>query len=202
MHADAHFIVEFLWKHPRIGAVLFLTLAAFGRYASIRFWDEDRKTPDDPVPMTLQEAIARSQNEKLWVALQGTENVEWDCSSIVHNRYEDSEWMDVVATDPAHSVVLVVILKDPLTCSELLETRPALTGELTHLKKSDYKSYDHEGRLSKYQQAATFLRLCTYCDPNRSETLGLVGVVLMLLGLVPGVLCLYRGFFKRSQASV
>jgi hypothetical protein len=196
MEVGGHFLLESLWRHPRIGAVGFLVLAAFGAYFSLRAWNDDRKTPDDPVPMTLQEAITRSQKDTLWVALQNVEDFEWDCSSIVHKRYKGSEWMDVVTTDPAQSVVMVVTLPDLLTCDELLDRRPALTGQLTHLKKSDYKSYDDEGQLSKYQQATAFLKLCTYCDPNRSETVIVVGILLMLVGLVPGVLCLYRGFFK------
>jgi hypothetical protein len=183
-------------KNPVIRAVIFAIMTAFFGFASVKLWYEDYSTPDDPEPMPFQEAIERSKNDRLWVALQNVEDLRWDCSSIVHWSVDEtnSEWMDVVVTNPTQSVIMVVVLPDPLTCDQLLAMQPALTGELSHLSGRDYKDSDFEGRLSKYTQATTVLNLCTYCDPNKSEPVIVISLVGMVVSLIIAIFAFYKVF--------
>jgi hypothetical protein len=180
--------MEFLMEFPKPRLVIllcmtgvFLLVIGLCAYAAITLWREAADTPDDPVPMRLQEAVEQSKTDDLWVALQNTEGLWWDCSTIYFYSVKetDSEWMDIVVTDPTESIILVVSLKDTLTCDQLRESQPALSGELSHLSKRDFDELDTDGRLSHYPQTASFLKLCTFCNPNESSAM--IGVSLFCL---------------------
>lgn len=158
-----------VWILP-VMAIFFFLLIVFFTYAAVKLWREDVEASDEPEPMALQEAIERSRKDSLWVALQNTEALQWDCSTIVHweEKKSNADWMDIAVTDQAGSTVIVVALKDQLTCSELPDLQTVLSGELSHLAGRDFDDLNFQGRLSRYPQTATFLNLCTYCDPNQS----------------------------------
>jgi hypothetical protein len=188
-------------------AVGFFLLILFFAYAAIKLRRDDVETPDDPVPMALQDAIERSQKDRLWVALQNTEVLQWDCRTIVHWEEKSTKvkWMDVVVTDQAESIVMVVTLKEQMTCSELMERQPALTGELSRVSKRDFNDLNFEGRLSQYPQTATFMQLCTYCNPNKSDTMIAVslfcmaGSVILMMSSLYGVVGTWQ-VIQRNKA--
>lgn len=181
------------WQFPKIRFVMALIMAAGAvvfagilAYGMVGRWQEDRDTPDEPVPIALQDAIEKSKTkDDQWVALKDTGHLRWDCNSIVHwnEKQSGADWMDVVVTDPAQTVVIVVVLRDPMTCEELLAAQPPLRGNLSPLKGRDFDDKNFEGRLSRYPQTATFLNLCTYCDPNNSAP-ALVAGGLFAVGLL------------------
>jgi hypothetical protein len=197
-------MMEYLMHFPKIRRRILLILvggsfllAAFFGYAAIKLWWDDMHAPDAPVPMSIEEAAERSQDDDLWVALQDTEGFQWDCSTMIYYTEEstEKEWMDILVTDPARSIVLIVILKNQRTCGELQASLPALSGELSQVSGHDFDDLNYDGRLFAYPESTTFLRLCTYCDPNNAKTF----IPVSLFCLVGSVIVMGYSFYELRQ---
>lgn len=181
-----------LFRYPLILGLAMLALAAFIGFGSVRALYWDLTTPDNPELMTLDEAIERSRGKDwIWVELQDTDQLAWDCSSIVFWEMTinstTGQWMDVVATDPAQSVVIVVNFSDQLNCDELPPVQSVMRGELEHLKGEEYDDSNFEGRLDRYTQAEVYLDLCTNCDPNNRDIAIVAGLGFTLVFLAGGI---------------
>jgi hypothetical protein len=194
--------MEYLMHFPKVRRVLLPILAGgafllivFFAYAAVKLWRDDVNSPDDPVPMSVEEAIDRSRTEDdVWVALQDTSDFRWDCRTMVQWSEESSnkKWMDIIVTNPLQSIVLVVTLKEVQTCDELMASHPALSGELSRLTGRDFNDYNYEGRFSQYPASATYLEICTYCSPHQSPAF----IALSLFCLVGSVIM--TGYFLRE----
>jgi hypothetical protein len=168
-----------VFKNYWIRLLLFTPLTVFFFYAAAKFWYDDWRTPENPVPMTLREAVDRSANETIWVELQDAGDLLWDCNSIVRWTVEqtDSEWMDMIVVNRDRSIVILVALPEPMQCQEIVSNPPVLSGELSRLSQADFHESDYQGRLSAYSQADTFLNLCTFCNPNESTSMIVLSLV-------------------------
>jgi hypothetical protein len=196
--------MSWIMKNPAARLVVSVLLVGFFAYAAVKLWLDDVKTPDDPVPMALDEAVEHSKEDSLWVSLQDTEELYWDCNSIVYwdvtVNTTTSSWMDIILIDPDESLVLVVDYSDQMSCEDLLASEPGLSGELAHMDEETYDYKNYEGRLEQYPSTAAFLHLCTFCDPNKSDTIIVISLVCMVGSVGMGLSSLYPMLKKRRQA--
>jgi hypothetical protein len=184
-----------LWgRYPIGGFILIgLPMTAVGAYAIFYGCRARWEAPDRPIAMSLPEAIERSQAKTLWVSVAGIGDMQWDCDSIVYStggtgRLE-RQWMDVILADQAKSTVVNVSFQVQFSCDALQAETPELTGEISRFRKRDYGDYNTNGRLDKYQGAATYVQLCTFCEPEDTFYMALIGgSVLAIMGLIFSVI--------------
>jgi hypothetical protein len=197
------YALYWLWdRSPITGLILLgLPMTLFGAYGVFYGVRARWQAPDQPVAMSLTEAIEQSRNKARWVSVDGIGDMQWDCDSIVYWEREQGsikrQWMNVILADRAKSTVIDVSFQVQYTCADLRTETPELTGEISRFRDRDHQDLNTYGRLDKYQGADTYVQLCTFCEPDDTFYLGLIGgSVLVVLGLIFSVI------FARHQVSL
>jgi hypothetical protein len=197
----ARYVLTRLWdRYPLSGIILFgLPMTLFGAYAIFYGVRTRWQAPDQPVAMSLTDAVEQSRQKTLWVAVDGIEDRQWDCDSIVYWSHEEGsikrQWMNVILANRAKSTVIDVSFQVQYTCDELQTESPVLTGEISRFRDRDHQDLNTYGRLDKYQGADTYVQLCTFCEPDDTFYLALIGgSVLVVLGLIFSVMFAWHQF--------
>jgi hypothetical protein len=196
-------VLASLWdRYPITGLILLgLPITAFGAYAIFYGVRERRQAPDQPVAMSLAEAIEQSRERTQWVSIDGTGDMQWDCDSIVYSSHEEKgvkrQWMDVILADRAKSTVVNVKFQVQFSCADLQAETPDLTGEISRFGGRDHRDLNTNGRLDKYQGAETYVQLCTFCAPAGRFYAALIGGgTLVILGLIFSIIFARHQFVR------
>jgi hypothetical protein len=123
-------VLGWLWdRYPITGLLLFaLPMTLFGAYGMFYGVRARWQAPDQPVAMSLTDAIEQSQKKTVWVSVDGVGDMQWDCDSIVYWKHEEGsikrQWMNVILADRAKSTVIDVSFQVQYTCADLQTETP------------------------------------------------------------------------------
>jgi hypothetical protein len=184
-------LTKLLARFPKLGGLFGLLFAlAFG-YTGFASWEMMQRMPRTPERLSLSEAASRaSSGEDLWVEIA---SVKWDCRNVVYTRLLDQRTTDteVIFTDERAAVLGVALFRESrrLSCEDLPDTN--VTGVLSRMGDTFYERMPKRGfDIAEYENAATRVRLCTFCGRPNSVGLVILAVIFVPLGLSMYPICL------------
>jgi hypothetical protein len=185
---------EFLFKwaleNPVVGVLLGVGLAFLGIFLGDATWSQNERAARGPIPQSLAEASAAATIKAQWVTLEGLDGIQWDCESLVTQKYNGSTWMTAAFVDATQTIYVQAVIHDPLSCDELQQKSLDSSGNLRRLKDSELEKL--RAQLTKYDKATTFVEFCEFCEPRESEFGLIFSASLTVLGVVLGCASIYR----------
>jgi hypothetical protein len=191
MHVTIHPILRLFARYPVLGGVFGLVIAVAFGFLGVSSWFDLQKMPDQPVAMTLEQAVSATGNteEDIWVSL---EKVNWDCRNVVYSDLGDNSMRtEVIFTNDDRSIFGVALFSDSkrMNCEDLSDVN--VTGTLSRMGDGFYERMPARGfDLDNYRNVTTRLNLCNFCGRGNSSLGVLCGAVMVPLGLLMYPLCL------------
>ncbi len=169
------------FKYPILGAVFSFAFVSIASYGILITWSDLQKFPTTSASVSLTSAATQATEEGIWVTLKDT---RWDCQSILKTGTGGKySYTYVALTNKEETVVAVAgSLSGHWSCDQILSLTPS--GMLYSSCADCFGDTGKRMNLAKYENATTFLRLCTFCDPKNTIVFLGCNVVMFLTGLV------------------
>lgn len=176
MHALIHVFLQLFYKFPRAAVAVSLLVSVMLSILTFVAWNEMRSLPDSPEELTLEQVASRATaGSRVWARV--TDQVEWDCGTLIHYEVGNGLRTDVALSSHDGSILVLATFTEEVSCRQA-ESSPPIGVFYAMSERRKTVLAEKGFPFGKYPVATDLLALCVVCGRGNSAALAIVFGVL------------------------